>query len=266
MGRPIGSTIKLPYIQRFYDKNGKERFYFRRSNTRSTLPGLPGDPEFMDAYGKALTSSKSIDKSSRTVSGTFNHLIYEYFQSLEFKRLKQSTRTDYMRILEGFCKDHGHRLVKQMQRKHMSKILGNIHNTPGAAYKLQKRLKTLLRFAIDNGYIKVNPIATMKAIKLKEIHTWTDEEIKQFEDFWPIGTKQRLAFALHLFTGQRRSDIYRITWPDITNNAISFTQQKTGTSLSIPIHPNLQIILDNMKRKHISILDGVVMSWKPKAR
>jgi hypothetical protein len=35
------------------------------------------------------------------------------------------------------------------------------------------------------------------------------EEVRQFEDRHSIGTKARLALALLLFTGQRRSDITR---------------------------------------------------------
>ena len=35
-------------------------------------------------------------------------------------------------------------------------------------------------------------------------HTWTLDEVHQFEERHPIGTKARLALALLLFTGQRR--------------------------------------------------------------
>jgi integrase len=35
------------------------------------------------------------------------------------------------------------------------------------------------------------------------------EEVRQFERRYPIGTKARLALALLVFTGQRRSDIVR---------------------------------------------------------
>ena len=94
----------------------------------------------------------------------------------------------------------------------------------------------------------------MKSYKLKEFHTWTEAEIKKYENYWPIESKQRLAFALHLYTRQRRSDIHRMTWRDIENTMINVTQQKTGTKLSIPIHPELHHILNNEKKHNISIL------------
>ena len=40
-------------------------------------------------------------------------------------------------------------------------------------------------------------------------HTWALDEVRQFESRHPIGSKARLALALLLFTGQRRSDITR---------------------------------------------------------
>ena len=33
---------------------------------------------------------------------------------------------------------------------------------------------------------------------------------QQFEDFWPIGTMQRLAYELAVGTGGRVSDLYRL--------------------------------------------------------
>ena len=52
----------------------------------------------------------------------------------------------------------------------------------------------------------------IKRAKISEIRSWTDDEIRQYENCWQTGTKQRAAFALMLFTGQRRSDVHRMTW------------------------------------------------------
>ena len=75
------------------------------------------------------------------------------------------------------------------------------------------------------------------------MRSWTDAELTQFEAHWPIGTKQRLAFALMLNTGQRRSDVHRMTWADVTGNTIRVVQQKTGAKLTIPFHADLRAIL-----------------------
>ena len=75
-------------------------------------------------------------------------------------------------------------------------------------------------------WIGADPSTGIKRTKIGEVRSWTDDEIRQYENRWPIGTKQRTAFALMLYTGQRRSDVHRMTWQDISH--------KTGR---IKVHP-----------------------------
>jgi integrase len=60
---------------------------------------------------------------------------------------------------------------------------------------------------------------------------------------WPLGTRERLAFALLLYTGQRGGDVCRMTRSDIIGGRIRVVQDKarkgTTTELMIPIHPAL---------------------------
>jgi hypothetical protein len=49
------TTIRLRYVDRFVDRHGHPRHYFRRPGCkRIRLPGLPGSAEFMAAYQAAL--------------------------------------------------------------------------------------------------------------------------------------------------------------------------------------------------------------------
>ena len=58
-------------------------------------------------------------------------------------------------------------------------------------------------------------------------HAWTIEEVEQFEAKHPIGSKARLAFALLLYTTQRRSDIVRFGQQHVRDGWLHFTQRKT---------------------------------------
>jgi integrase len=79
-------------------------------------------------------------------------------------------------------------------------------------------------------------------------HTWTLEEIEQFERHFPIGTKARLALALLLYTGQRRGDIVRLGEQMRRNEMLVFTQEKNRSRKPVrayaPIIAELQRILD----------------------
>jgi integrase len=89
--------------------------------------------------------------------------------------------------------------------------------------------------------------------KSKEIRTWTEGEIGLFER-WPEGSRERLVFALLLYTGQRGSDVHRTTWSDFVGDAIRVAQQKTAAKLTIPIHAALDRALAMADRDHGTIL------------
>jgi integrase len=63
-----------------------------------------------------------------------------------------------------------------------------------------------------------------------------------------MGTRARLALALLLYTGQRRSDVVRLGRQHIRDGRLVFTQEKNKTRnpvrLEIPILPDLQRIID----------------------
>jgi integrase len=55
-------------------------------------------------------------------------------------------------------------------------------------------------------------------------HTWSIEEVERFELRHPIDSKARLAMALMLYTGQRRSDAIRIGPKHAKDGWLHFTQ------------------------------------------
>src|SRR6516165_5774008 len=85
-------------------------------------------------------------------------------------------------------------------------------------------------------------------------HTWTEDEIAQFEARHPVGTKARLTFALLLHTGQRVSDAARMGWQHVNGDEIAVRQRKTGKALSIPLHPALKTILAVLPRTNMTFV------------
>jgi len=160
----------------------------------------------------------------------------------------------YRLVIERFLVEHGHRRVVEMRRDDVKKIIALKAATPGAANDLLKKIRTLVRFAIDTGWRSGDPTLRIKTFPEHEFHTWTEDEIAQYEARWPIGSRQRTAFALHLYTGQRRSDVARMAWSDIVGNDITVVQAKTGARLTIPLHPNLSAALRAWQRKNVVML------------
>jgi integrase len=248
-------VIRLKYVHAFRDRAGRMRYYFRRRGKRSPLPGLPGSGEFMDAYS-TLLSNRPEDAELRPAAApkTFAALAIRYYGSPQYQSLSASSRTNYRRVIDGFLEQHGHRRVDQMTREHVDIIIGNMANKPGAGLILLKRIRTLIRYAMALGWTDRDPTAGVKGYKSKEIHTWNEGEISVFEQRWPEGTRERLTFALLLYTGQRGSDVYRMTWADIVGDTIRVAQQKTAAKLTIPIHEALDRVLSTANRGCSSIL------------
>jgi integrase len=110
---------------------------------------------------------------------------------------------------------------------------------PGMANLTASVMRRLFAYAVKKELRTDNPFTGIETYKLGTHHTWTDAEIAAYEAVWPIGTRQRLAFDLLLYTGQRVGDVAAWRRSGVRNGEIHFVQEKTGTELVIPLHPNL---------------------------
>jgi integrase len=89
--------------------------------------------------------------------------------------------------------------------------------------------------------------------KATGFHTWSEDEIAQFEAHHPIGTKARMALALLLYTAQRRS-VVKMGRQHIRGGVVQVRQQKTSAVLAIPLHPELAAIVEATPSEHLTFL------------
>jgi integrase len=223
------------------------------------LPGLPGSAEFNRAYEALLAGSSAPPTvgAGRVRAGTFGALALAWFHSQDFLALSPSTKSTYRNIIEAFTKDHGDKPLASIERKHIKALLASKVATPAAANHWLRLMKTLMRFAVEEGLRADDPTIGIAYIETRSIggfHTWTEEEIAQFEARHPIGTTARLALGLLLYTAQRRSDVVGMGRQHVHNGMVRVRQPKTGTMLRIPVHPDLQAILNATPSKHLTFL------------
>jgi len=239
MGRPL-TLIKLAYVKVYRDRHGRVRRYFHRKGQPDVpLPGQPATEEFTRAYQAALDAPPA-KRPSPHASGTFARLVEDYYGSVDFANLKPSSRALYRSVLDPIAKRDGHRLVRDMPRDKARKIIEEIGATrPGMANLTRKALRRLMTYAIDTGLRNDNPVAGIKQYRLGTRHTWTDAELMAFEATWPVGSRERLAYALLAYLGQRIGDTARMKRGDISGAAITVVQEKTKAELVIPLHAEL---------------------------
>jgi integrase len=120
--------------------------------------------------------------------------------------------------------------------------------TPAAANHILRMFRLLGRHAFETGRLLADPTVGVRRLKEAKqgFPTWTEEDIARFEERWPSGTKPRLAFALFLYTGQRRSDVVRMARHDLRDGLLQVRQQKTGKEVWIPLHSALRAELEQL--------------------
>jgi integrase len=239
------TRLRLRYVDEIKDRYGKTRYYFRRAGQRVPLPGHPGSAEFMAAYQAALDPTPEVKIEigvSRTAPGTINAAIVAFYKSLGFTKNRSITRQTDSNILEAFRAKHGDKRIALMERKHVLNIIAEKAGKPAAQRNLLRVIRILLAFAVEQGLRPDNPAL---GIKLKPVdtdgyHSWTEEELRQYEERHPVGTKARLALAVPLYTAQRRTDVVALGPPNISvgengEQRLRFTQSKTGAVMDIPL-------------------------------
>ena len=177
------TTLTLKYVQRFEDRHGRVRHYYRRpGHPRIALPGDPGAEEFMAAY-QAAHETKATAGQNKVKPGSISALIVAYYQSSDWKELNPATHKTYRPMLDRFRETVGKSGVKYgdlpargVQGRHAYQIIDNGKATPGATRNLIKRLRTVWAFGKPRNLVGENPFIDVKLPKEgKGFRPWTDD-------------------------------------------------------------------------------------------
>jgi integrase len=263
MGRRSSDVEKLPqYVSGFNDRHGKRRYFFRRKGQKPTyFKGHPGTRKHPSAEYKMIASGEvAANDARRAKPGTIDDLIYRYYGSSAFNGAGDDKRAANRGIIEAFRREHGAKGVATLKFQHVEAILlaksrkridpntGREVGGTTAAFTLRKQLKRIFDYAVKLEMIPTNPVSQSERIKLPKggFHTWTEEEIAQYQERHPLGTKPRLALEIILWTLQRRGDVSQFGPQHIRGGKISYVQGKTGKELWLPVPPQLREAIDEM--------------------
>lgn len=234
-------------VSEFTDRHGGLHIRGRRAGWPTYyFHNRPPSEEFEVELRNWLAGAKRPEiGAERTRPGSIAYLVARYYRSSEFVSLAKSTRTTYRGILERLRLEHGEKTITGLERKHVRAMIAHRQGTPAAANNLLRMWRILMKFAVEEGLRVDDPTKGVKPIpnKTSGFHSWSEVEIATFEAAHAVGTRARLAFALLLYTGQRRSDVVRMGRQHVRGECIAVRQQKSGVQLEIPIHPELARII-----------------------
>lgn len=248
--------FRLKYVVEDTDRHGNVRLYYRRHGRKVRLRGPAGSPEFLTDYKEAaagiLEATKKEQGVGHVVPRSIRWLCVQYYKSAMFRELDPRTQKVRRAILERFCqhKGDGDKPFGLLLPRHVRVRRDEMSDRPEAANGMVKALRQLYRFALRYDHHDDNPAEKVEYLKGNPdgFHSWSLEEIAIFEEAHPIGTQARLALALAIYTGQRRSDLVQFGRQHVRDGWLVFTQHKgrnrNPVRMEIPIIPELQRIID----------------------
>jgi len=264
--RDRSGTRDYKYVIRDVDRHGKIRFYFRRRPAPKVLlsaePGtLAFEAEYLRAYAGEVvefTTAGSTVRSGPPAPATMRWLVEQYYTAAVFQKLDEETRKVRRRILDRICERAGDARFADMEPRHVTKLRDEKADTPEAANSYVKALRALFKWACQPEYqiATKNPakeVGYLQSDNPDGHRTWTEAEVAQFEQHYPLGTKARLALDLFQFTGARISDVVKLG-PQMERShaqwgaVLAFTEHKgRGRNVKaheMPILPALRASID----------------------
>lgn len=187
---------------------------------------------------------------------TVREILDAFYLSSDFLSGKPLTQSHKRYELERFCATewgygitYGILPICGLTFKDVDQIIVQKIDRPAACRAFVKCLRALIKFAQKTGIEVSDPAigVVLPPVNPLGLRAWTEEEIAIFEAAYPLGTKERLAFTLALYTGLRRQDLQIIGPRHVQNGVIYISPEKTkmitGASVVLPVHPELAKVL-----------------------
>lgn len=219
-------TTKHKGLVKDTDRHGNDRYYFRRKGFPKVRLREPfNSPAFLEELRcaqlgipyQSLVAPKPAQSGPQTRIGSLRWLCLEYLRRGR-SQWGEGTQERKQRTFSEICDSTavsrsgvpaGELPYAGMQLKHVALLRDEKAHLPNAANRRVKDISALFNWAIGTGLAKHNPADKCGKIRVDTtagFHTWTVEEIAQYQAHHPVGSKADLWLRMLLFTGLRRDD------------------------------------------------------------
>jgi integrase len=232
-----------------------------------------GSPEFWRRYAELLAKAEAGELRATPrdapTPGTWRWLCVQFFGS-ETGLLALDPKTQRVRrlVLEATWAEplepgSGHQFgdcpLTHFTGDSVRIMRARKKDYPEAANVRLKAISRVFKWALEDlsAYdrkrygITGNPARDVARLKPKNPgghHTWTVEEIEQYEERHPLGTKAHLAMTLFIYCGGRRGDVVALGRQHTRNGRLRYTQDKNSRRkpvvVDIAMPAELQRVID----------------------
>ena len=235
-----------------------ETYYYHRA-TGTRLSGKPGTPEFVASIATAEAKIKNRTK------GTLSGLIREFETTAKWRRLADSTRKEYKRVLTFWDAEYGTCPYAALEDKEFRRDVLKWHDAfsedkPREADNRVTILARVLSWGAKDGPLKVNVLDSFDRAYAgdRSDMIWLPEHVDAFMKV--ASPEMQLGLVLALHTGQRQGDILRLAWSNYDGSHIKLRQGKSrragkpGRDVRIKCTAALKATLDTLPRRGAVIM------------
>lgn len=172
------------------------------------------DPKFTEHYQlarKGITPLYTTKENTTTINGSVAWLCDRYLHFLEGKVKAGTMSPKTLKKRNGqfkYLKERYADYDLAMPNNKARQIHDDRADQPSSADDLIEMMKGMYDWAIKRGYCVENPATGIERYNINKGGTvsWSHEDVKQYKDFYQIGTTEYTALALILFTACRVGD------------------------------------------------------------
>jgi integrase len=232
---------------------GHTYYYAWRGGPR--LRGEPGSPEFHASYNEAIEDRRTPDKNR------FRFVVADYKASKDYKKLAESTRAQWGKWLDRIADYYGELRIAQFDRpEKIRPVIRRWRNqwadTPRTADYALQVLSRVIAHAVELGSVAGNPCEGIKHLydnDRSEI-IWTDSDVAHIKKTCSAEIADAVDLDGH--TGLRLSDLLRLSWSHVGDDAIVLTTGKSRhrREAIIPLYDGLRAVLARIPKRATTIL------------
>jgi integrase len=240
---------RLPHLHKQITRHGAIVWYVRKGKgARIRIRDDYGSPGFKAAYDAAVAGEATPVKAGPSTA-SLAWLIARYRDSAAWGKLSPATKRQRENIFLHVIETAGNAPYAGITRKTITAGIDRRKNTPFAVANFLLTLRGLFKWALDAELVSIDPTDRIEVARPRTegFKVWTEDEISRFEARWPIGTRERLALAVLLYTGLRRGDAVTLGRQHVRDGIMTLRTEKTGTPVVIPLLPELAKIIEATK-------------------
>lgn len=245
----------MRYKRMKYLKRERGIYYYRRGKFRLRLDA----DNLLSSWKKAdddFNRSSISPANTFIIPGSFRELVTEYKASADYIKLKPGPRRQYRRYADIAMSYFADYPANDIKMHHIVEVRDQLSEMPAKANDFVKIMRVIYGWGLPRNKVDHNPAdfrhTSIKMLPTGSYQPWPEPLIERALN--EMRPEIAWVLAMCLYTGQRIGDVLKMSWADKSLGGIDVTQEKTQKRLKIPLHPELEKLLNVIPKRSVRIL------------